>query len=344
MNIGVQCFDRKKRVQGRNYLSNIFYDCLATITSNVLKVQNDKPLEQYINDNKLDVVFTFETSKNFKVVQDIKERTSCRLIEVPMIDCIKQPYFSKGNYTVYDDILCVSQFTYDKFKEAGYDNLYLCRVGFRTIKPTIKEDSNIVFFHPGGWGGSLYRKNTLGTIRAFNAASKYRSDISLIFTSQWTKDQFLGYYPKEEAEEALYDIDNNDRIISHFGSLERYEFLRLYDQSDVLIYTSLKEGVGLCVYEAMRRGIPAIITNAPPLNEVVTKENGWLCHSSVKPAPKGSKLCVDLYYPDNIILTRIIANMQKEEVLKASKNAINTIDTICPWNNFQKQLQELLNM
>jgi len=50
----------------------------------------------------------------------------------------------------------------------------------------------------------------------------------------------------------------------------------LYHRGDVYVYPSRLDGVGLTVAEALACGLPVIATDAPPMNEFVTADVGWL--------------------------------------------------------------------
>ena len=54
------------------------------------------------------------------------------------------------------------------------------------------------------------------------------------------------------------------------------ELFNLLHQYDIMILSSLSEGISNAVVEAMAIGIPVISTNCGGMSEIITKETGWL--------------------------------------------------------------------
>jgi len=55
----------------------------------------------------------------------------------------------------------------------------------------------------------------------------------------------------------------------------------LYNSFDILLHTSMREGFGLCILEALSCGIPVIATNTTSMVELV-KGHGWLVDTALK--------------------------------------------------------------
>jgi len=107
------------------------------------------------------------------------------------------------------------------------------------------EDRLIRFFHCAGSGGVGDRKNTDEVIKAYGLIKDERTEL----------------------------------VITHLGSkvFSRKEIISFMKSSDVLINATKWETIGLNTIEANACGIPAIVSNTPPMNELITNNvNGLL--------------------------------------------------------------------
>lgn len=68
----------------------------------------------------------------------------------------------------------------------------------------------------------------------------------------------------------------DSRIQLVMDDMETDEHLRLFASCDVCLGPSRWEGLGLFLYEAVAFGMPQITNDSPPMNEVVTSDNGIL--------------------------------------------------------------------
>jgi glycosyltransferase involved in cell wall biosynthesis len=60
----------------------------------------------------------------------------------------------------------------------------------------------------------------------------------------------------------------------NFGCIPHKEMVRLYQQADILIFPSIREGFGLSVAEAMSCGLPVVAFNTSSLPELVDHQSG----------------------------------------------------------------------
>jgi glycosyltransferase involved in cell wall biosynthesis len=67
------------------------------------------------------------------------------------------------------------------------------------------------------------------------------------------------------------------RLIA-LGSVPYTEMPEIYQQADVLLFPTQREGFGLCVAEAMACGLPVVSTRTSALPELIDQgRGGWLC-------------------------------------------------------------------
>lgn len=298
---------------------------------------------QWARDNSLDVVFSFEThanlSMNFSILTALKEGGNAKLVEVPMADCFWKTWVDERVYDIFDAVVCLTEFTYKIFSERGFKNARYIRPGFVCSSGGVRKDDTIVYFHPGGWGGSLKRKNSINVLWAFDRASS-RRDIELLFHSQMQEPEFRRFYSREEI--ASFDnIRRNPRVTVHLGTLPRAVFLDWYSRSDATVCPTLREGLGLTVFESMALGRPCITTDAPPMNEVITHgENGWLC--KLQHTQPVSNSFTPLYHPAVADLERILKALTKEQLLKMEPVVHETVNDRFSWGAFEENIASLL--
>ncbi len=118
--------------------------------------------------------------------------------------------------------------------------------------PRARESSGISFFHSAGLSK---RKGTDYLIDAFIDGKIYSKSQLVIHTQQPIEK--ICKYTKEEL--AKYNIQVIEETVPAPG---------LYYKGDVYVYPTRLDGLGLTMYEAISSGLPMIVTDFPPMNEV----------------------------------------------------------------------------
>jgi len=366
MNIGVISYYRER---GLYYLGEMFCKALESIGNvhilakpegNIIKpiVPKDfsrdprflagpdvhKETLSWAKDFSLDIAFSFETyaqlPMNFKVLSAVKNATGVKLIEVPLADCFHKSWVAGRTYDIFDRIVCLTSFCYNIFVSNNYEGARYIRPGFVCRSGGVRKDNTVVYFHPGGWGGSRKRKNSIVVLQAFDRASRQRGDIELLFHSQMREDAFRHFYSKDELR--VFDtVRRNSRIAVHFGTLPRAVFLDMYSRADATVSPALREGLGLTIFESMSLGRPCITTNAPPMNEfIVHGMNSWLCKvRNVVVAPESF---TPMYYPDESDLERILKALTKKQLVDMESVVHRTISDSFSWSAFEENIKELV--
>jgi 1,2-diacylglycerol 3-alpha-glucosyltransferase len=132
------------------------------------------------------------------------------------------------------------------------------------------DPETISFYFPGGFMSK--RKPIDPVLEAFRATRDER--FRLIVKAQ--VDRKAPKVEKAARKDSRIELITED--------LPTDEHLRLFASSDVSLAPSRWEGLGLHLYEAMAFGIPTVVNDSPPMNEVVRHgENGLL----VRAVPDG---------------------------------------------------------
>lgn len=212
--------------------------------------------KQWIIKNELDIIF-FNEQVELNIVAKIK-KIYPNIKLGSYIDYYKES--SVKNFDLFDFLICNTHRHYSVFKNHKNANYVSWGTDVDLFKPNYIEKDKLTFFH--SMGMSL-RKGTSILIEAFIEGELYKYSNLIIHTqipiNKVTK------YSKSELES--YNIFIREESVSAPG---------LYHLGDVYVYPTILEGLGLTIYEALSCGLPVIITDNAPMNEVVNEEIGYL--------------------------------------------------------------------
>jgi 1,2-diacylglycerol 3-alpha-glucosyltransferase len=128
------------------------------------------------------------------------------------------------------------------------------------------EDSSgiVLFVYPGGFIG--HRKPVKEVVEAFMRTLD--PNLRLLITAQ---------VDRKRLDPVRDLVAGDERIELVLDDLPRLDHLRRVASCDVCVTPSRWEGLGLPLYEATAFGMPIVVNDNPPMNEVVTDgENGLL--------------------------------------------------------------------
>ena len=209
-------------------------------------------LISWIKKNELDAVI-FNEEYDWELVRTVKYMGAKALT---YLDYYKEDW--KHNMGLYDKVLCSTLRTYHMAKNFSNANYIGWAVDSELFHPADPKDKKFTFFHNAGWLGMNYRKMTPAVVLAFDAISKYLQDVTLLIHSQVELEKLPPVI--------IRLIRNNPRITYH---VETVPAPGLYHKGQILVFPSKLEGLGLPLPEGLACGLPAIATNAPPMNEFV---------------------------------------------------------------------------
>jgi len=109
--------------------------------------------------------------------------------------------------------------------------------------------------HNGGSFGGNFRKGTLEAIRIFQDSNIVEFGVELVITS-------LAYPPQE-----VINTINLNPVGITIDPTQKISWRENYKEIDLLLFPSRVEGHALAVIEAASLGIPALVTDTPPINE-----------------------------------------------------------------------------
>jgi 1,2-diacylglycerol 3-alpha-glucosyltransferase len=131
------------------------------------------------------------------------------------------------------------------------------------VEPPARDDGTVRFMFPGGFMSK--RKPLDPVLEAFRMTGDER--FRLVVKAQVDR--------KAPKVEKAARRDSRIELITE--DLPTDEHLQLFASADVSLAPSRWEGLGLHLYEAMAFGIPTVVNDSPPMNEVIADgENGLL--------------------------------------------------------------------
>ncbi|MCR4319844.1 MAG: tetratricopeptide repeat protein [Candidatus Brocadiaceae bacterium] len=209
-------------------------------------------LTQWIRGNNLDMVI-FNEEYDWNLVMAAKASGTKILTYLDYYKEDWKPYMS-----LYDAVLCSTKRTFHLVKD--FCKAFYIGWGIDTelFKPKDNGNGKYTFFHNAGWLGINYRKMTPAVITAFEAISRYNTDVTLFIHAQTELERL--------PPEIITLVHNNSRITYH---VETVPAPGLYHKGSILVFPSRLEGLGLPLLEGMACGLPAIATDAPPMSEFV---------------------------------------------------------------------------
>ena len=122
-------------------------------------------------------------------------------------------------------------------------------------------------------------------------------------------------------DQALKGMKYRDRI-TLYENLKKDEVIKLYDEADISVCTSLNDPLPIVIPEAYNEGIPAIGRNISGVNEIIEHGSNGFLYDSVDQIPK-------------------LFNILIENYTTFSKNAIQTLDSKYSLDCRVEQMREI---
>jgi len=217
------------------------------------------------------------------------------------------------HYKKYTHIISPTKYQQKMFiKKSIYNSIYIPWGDYNDVYENVanvKFGDKITFLHIAGSGGADNRKNTEKVIEAFKQVQD----------------------------------DTVDLKITHLQSkpLTRKEILGFTKAADVIINTSKWETIGLNTIEANKLGVPVIVADAPPMNELVqNRVNGLTVECETKKSDIVSCPVNDVEVDELAKAIQICKNDVVLTMLK--KNAKTYADKYFDWDKNKAFFLELL--
>jgi len=215
---------------------------VAIKTTTIHKIYKHKP----------NAIISFETftGKSDWILHS--QNAGVKVIDVPMLEWVNKHGFYGKSYKLFDQVWCLNDHTFKTFSHTYSDipdRIKNVRWDFTSEAPS-EVEKDITFIHFGATNDGLDVKNTTETLNAFSKLSALREDINFVYVGKYNKAQ-----------------DGIKNLVSINDYVPREKIVELLNRAKCVVAPSLREGLGLSIYEGIKFGCKVITTNAQPMNE-----------------------------------------------------------------------------
>lgn len=180
------------------------------------------------------------------------------------------------------------------------------------------------------------RKDVPRTIIAFKEFRKQVPN-SLLYLHMAMKDQ--GWDLPEVCRQMGLDTHKDVIFPQNFGPNQGYprEIVNaLYNASDVVVSTTLGEGMGLSWIEAMATKTPVIMPRNTAMTEFITEDRGYLVNSGTNPSfwtviPHDNEVLRPLVDVDDMVKTLVHVYNNRDEAKQKAENAYKWVVNEMEW-------------
>lgn len=253
--------------------------------------RHEIPLREYehwVYQNELDVVF-FDQNYQFDEIYVLRKR-GIRTIGRFVWESFSEKHV-EGARASLDVIYSLTKCEQARYRMFGIDSPRLqwgCHPELLEVPPRVTSSDTLRLYYPGGYLSK--RKPTGAVVKAFQQVEV--PNLQLIIKSQrhlrasdliipeCHQDLSAGRKeaPDERVAAALEAQDDRIRVVTDDLATEAH--YDLFRSADVCLAPSRWEGLGLHLYEATAFGLPLVLNDIPPLNEITRhQENGLLVDS-----------------------------------------------------------------
>lgn len=216
-------------------------------------------------------------------------------------------YLLNGDKVVFDQIknsdLCitVSRWAADEYRKLGLGNVEYLPFGTELKEINVQKRSSYNPFRVLFVSRLQYYKGIVPFLETMDYVLKVHPDVEFYMHAPLDVNS-------EHKEEMLRCIEKyrkkyptNFKHQSKWISFE--EINKVYETSDVLVFPSSNEGFGIPIIEAMSYGIPCLVTDRPPMNEMVDEDINGFCIPIDK---NNSKKYHNLEFPSPVDMAKMI--------------------------------------
>jgi glycosyltransferase involved in cell wall biosynthesis len=203
-----------------------------------------------------DIWISFETlMMNTEWLSSLK-RQNVTICDVPMPEWVLPKHLENNKYDIFDAIYCLTDSCFDVMRSKNKIKLSWQFADETLFYP---ENKTFDFYHAASTNSDFSGKSTKECIEAFMRLADEFNEITLNITGNNTED--------------IKKYDKNRYKIQHHGVISREDQALLYRQTKIVLSPSVKEGLGLALYEAQSSGCKIVTTDYPPMNVF----NDYLC-------------------------------------------------------------------
>jgi len=223
-------------------------------------------------------------------------------------------YFTIKSLERADMVTSVSSFTADLVREVlGY------RKEIRVIYNGIDQEK----FKPA----FKERKGQIKVLFAGNLTRRKGVDLLPKIVDQLSKNIIIQYTGGLRARDLAF---SSNRLVG-LGPIVYDKMPEIYQQADILLFPTVREGYGLVAAEAMASGLPVVATNCSSLPElVIDRKGGFLC-----------ELGNPTDFADKINLLASCENLRREMGEYNRERILEYFTLDCMVGNYQRLFEEI---
>lgn len=197
----------------------------------------------------------------------------------------------------YDEIVTVSQATRaDLLEKFGLDETKIKVIpnGIAPkFKPCPKDEFLLKKYNLTNkkvllYLGQLIERKNIGFL--FEVLKKLPQEYALVIAGAGPQ--------KAQLQERVRDLNLTEQVV-FTGFVEEKDKIKYYNLADIFVYSSLKEGFGLSVLEAMACGVPVLTSNLPVFAAVIDNGiDGYLLQTD---SDKWAEKIIELFEGENLL-------------------------------------------
>lgn len=295
----------------------------------------------------------------------VLQRNYVAVIAVPNIEMFSQADIIRQK--PYSLIICNNNFTRDSLERYGIEktenlgfslplikNVSSSRRGGNKSMNLLSSKNSLKFLCIGGMN-AFTRKQVALICKAFNtfifkwklqaiqysenppltsATLKEENTLSREYVSPSLTITIQKFYRKEIEKFLLPEISIVNKYLSY------KEITDLYQEADVCIQISKREGLGLGFYEALRCGVPVITLDTEPYTEIIKSGiNGWLC--PCKKVYTDSSLLIPDAVPYEEDLVDIFLQVMSSDLASIKNSTIKDYHERFNYRSFSQRLYKI---
>ncbi|MDJ0633116.1 MAG: glycosyltransferase [Xenococcaceae cyanobacterium MO_188.B29] len=286
---------------------------------------SSKDMLQWVKSNEIDLMVFMEVHpKDWKRVKALKQ-AGIKVIAYEHLDILRWEYLNK--YATFDYFLASNFYFREALKEI-FPNKSLLTIPWgidpNNIIPNraVQPNAPIQFLHVAGWGGLNNRKNTDLIIKAFHEARLPNATLKI-----YTQTPIENY-----GEECVKIAKENDKLKLQDGTVDNIYVA--YQDADMLLFPSKREGLGLPIVEALASGLPVLTSDGYMMKQwLIPEEHGIICPAT---PIKGRMFLPEMQVDINDLVDKLRKLSKHPEQIAEMKQNVMRDRSIWLWT-WQKQ-------
>jgi len=239
----------------------------------------------YCKKYRITKIYSFETFMKDSSWVDMAMKNGIMVYDIPMPEWSSKDDLILGKYKKFYKVYCLTNQSFSLFKE--YSNVEKISWDYcPQINPVRKQrGERLTLYHPGS-NYEINQKNTTALIESFKLIKNENIHLNI------------------SGHVGVNSLDERIKLLGK--KISRQNVFDAYLEADCVISPSIREGLGMFVYEAKKFGCDLITSNIMPLNEhtrYLCRVSGYNQSDSLIPfaiiEPKSIAEQINKYYEDH---------------------------------------------